>query len=47
MGITLPIMILALPLFMFLFLGLGGVKMSRKMAGVLGILANGALLVMC
>ena len=46
MGITLPILILALPFAMFLILGLGGVKMSRKLAGVLGILANGCLLVM-
>ena len=43
MGITLPILILAIPFTMFLVLGLGGVKMSRKTAGVLGILANGAL----
>lgn len=40
MGITLPILILALPLFMFLLLGIGGVKMSRKTAGVLGILGK-------
>ena len=43
MDITLPILILALPFTMFLILGLGGVKMSRKLAGVLGICANGAL----
>ena len=41
MGITLPILILALPLFMFLLLGIGGVKMNRKVAGVLGILGMG------
>ncbi len=41
MGITLPILILALPLLMFLLLGIGGVKMSRKTAGVLGILGMG------
>lgn len=46
MDITLPILILALPFTMFLILGIGGVKMSRKLAGVLGICANGALLVM-
>ena len=46
MDITLPILILALPFAMFLILGIGGVKMSRKLAGVLGICANGALLVM-
>lgn len=44
MDITLPILILALPFTMFLILGIGGVKMPRKMAGVLGICANGALL---
>ncbi len=41
MGITLPILILCLPLFMFLLLGLGGVKMSHKTAGILGILGMG------
>ena len=41
MGVTLPILILCLPLFMFLLLGIGGVKMSRKVAGVLGILGMG------
>ena len=41
MGITLPILILCLPLFMFLLLGIGGVKMSRKVAGILGILGMG------
>ncbi|MDE6247884.1 MAG: NADH-quinone oxidoreductase subunit L [Muribaculaceae bacterium] len=38
---TLPILILCLPLFMFLLLGIGGVKMSRKVAGILGILGMG------
>ena len=46
MDITLPILILALPFTMFLILGIGGVKMSRKLAGSLGIVANGVLLVM-
>ena len=41
MDITLPILILAIPISMFLILGIGGVKMSRKMAGVLGILGMG------
>ncbi|MDE7159826.1 MAG: NADH-quinone oxidoreductase subunit L [Muribaculaceae bacterium] len=41
MDITLPILILALPIAMFLILGIGGVKMSRKVAGVLGILGMG------
>ena len=45
MGITLPILILAIPVTMFLILGIGGVKMSRKLAGVLGIIANGTLAV--
>ena len=46
MGTTLPILILAIPFAMFLILGLGGVKMSRKVAGVAGILANGTLAVL-
>ena len=41
MGITLPILILAIPVAMFLILGIGGVFMSRKTAGVLGILGMG------
>lgn len=41
MGITLPILILAIPFTMFLILGIGGVKMSRKLAGVLGICGMG------
>ncbi len=41
MDITLPILILAIPITMFLILGIGGVKMSRKTAGVLGILGMG------
>ena len=46
MGTTLPILILAIPFTMFLILGIGGVKMSRKLAGTLGILANGTLAVL-
>ena len=46
MGITLPILILAIPFTMFLVLGIGGVKMSHKTAGILGILANGTLAVL-
>ncbi len=38
MDITLPILILAIPITMFLVLGIGGVKMSHKMAGFLGII---------
>ena len=45
MSVTLPILILAIPLFMFLLLGIGGVKMSRKLAGILGITALGAVAV--
>ena len=41
MGITLPLLILVIPLFMFFLLGIGGVKMSRKCAGILGILGMG------
>ena len=47
MDITLPILILAIPFAMFLILGIGGVKMSRKLAGTIGILANGTLLACC
>lgn len=46
MGITLPILILAIPVTMFLILGLGGMKMSHKMAGVLGILGMGTTMVL-
>ncbi len=41
-----PLLILALPLFMFVFLGLAGVKMSHKMAGILGTLGMGITLVL-
>lgn len=44
MDITLPILILAIPIAMFLILGIGGVKMPRKTAGVLGILGMGTCL---
>ena len=46
MAVTLPILILAIPLFMFLLLGIGGVKMPRKLAGVLGILGMGTTMVL-
>ena len=46
MGTTLPILILAIPFAMFLILGIGGVKMSRKLAGVLGILGLGTVAVL-
>ncbi len=45
MGVTLPILILAIPFTMFLILGIGGVKMSRKLAGILGITALGTVAV--
>lgn len=44
MDITLPLLILVLPLAMFLILGIGGVKMSHKCAGILGILGMGVTL---
>jgi len=46
MSVTVPILILALPLFMFIFLGLLGKKMGHMPAGVLGTLGMGAVLVM-
>lgn len=46
MDITMPVLILAIPLFMFLLLGIVGVKMSRKLAGVLGILGLGTVAVL-
>ena len=46
MDITIPILILAIPLFMFLLLGLAGVKMSHKLAGTLGTLGMGTVLVL-
>ncbi len=46
MDITIPVLILAIPLFMFLLLGLGGVKMSHKLAGTLGTLGMGTVLVL-
>ena len=46
MDVTVPILILAIPLFMFLFLGLLGMKMSHKLAGTLGTLGMGTVLVL-
>ncbi len=46
MGITIPILILAIPLFMFVFLGLCGKKMSHPVAGTLGTLGLGTVLVL-
>lgn len=46
MDVTIPILILAIPLFMFVFLGLLGMKMSHKLAGTLGTLGMGTVLVL-
>lgn len=46
MDITIPVLILAIPLFMFVFLGLCGMKMSHKLAGTLGTLGMGTVLVL-
>ena len=46
MSPTIPILILAIPLFMFIFLGLCGKKMSHLLAGVLGTLGMGTVLVL-
>ena len=46
MDSTLPLLILTIPLFMFLFLGLLGGKMSHRLAGTLGTLGMGTVLVL-
>ncbi len=46
MDITIPALILCLPLFMFLLLGIAGCKMSHKLAGWLGCLGMGTCLVL-
>ncbi|MDO4320576.1 MAG: NADH-quinone oxidoreductase subunit L, partial [Bacteroidales bacterium] len=46
MSLTIPILILAIPLFMFIFLGLCGKKMSHLLAGTLGTLGMGTVLVL-
>ncbi|MCH5233426.1 MAG: hypothetical protein J1E78_07270 [Muribaculaceae bacterium] len=46
MDVTIPILILAIPIGMFLLLGLGGVKMSHKVAGFLGICGLGTTAVL-
>ncbi len=46
MDLTLPILILAIPITMFLILGLFGMKMSHKLAGILGILGMGTTMVL-
>lgn len=46
MDITIPILILAIPLFMFLLLGLTGMKMTHKLAGWLGTAGMGTVLIL-
>ncbi|MDE6467926.1 MAG: hypothetical protein K2L28_03405, partial [Muribaculaceae bacterium] len=46
MEATIPVLILAIPLFMFVFLGLLGMKMTHKLAGILGTLGMGTVLVL-
>ncbi len=46
MDVTIPILILAIPLFMFILLGLLGMKMSHRLAGILGTLGMGTVLVL-
>ncbi|WP_289737686.1 NADH-quinone oxidoreductase subunit L [Paramuribaculum intestinale] len=46
MDITIPILILAIPLFMFLLLGLTGMKMPHWLAGTLGTAGMGTVLVL-
>ena len=46
MDITIPILILAIPLAMFLFLGIAGVKLSHRTAGVLGCLGMGTVMLL-
>ena len=46
MDITMPLLILVIPLAMFLILGIGGVKMSHKLAATLGICGMGTCMVL-
>lgn len=46
MEVTIPLLILVIPLFMFLFLGLLGMKMTHRLAGILGTLGMGTVLVL-
>ena len=46
MDVAIPLLILSIPLFMFLLLGLLGMKMSHKLAGVLGCLGMGTVLLL-
>lgn len=46
MDITFPLLILVIPIAMFLILGLAGMKMSHKLAGVLGTIGMGVTAVL-
>ncbi len=46
MDYIIPLLILAIPLCMFLFLGLVGMRLSHKVAGILGTLGMGTTLVL-
>ena len=46
MSPVIPVIILALPLFMFIFLGLCGSKMKHPVAGFLGTLGLGVVMVL-
>lgn len=46
MSITLPLLILVIPLFMFLLLGLAGNKMTPRLSGILGCLGMGTTMVL-
>ena len=46
MGVTIPLLILVIPLFMFLLLGLAGMKMKHPVAGILGCLGMGTVMLL-
>ena len=46
MGVTIPLLILVIPLFMFVFLGLAGMKMKHPVAGILGCLGMGTVMLL-
>ncbi len=46
MDFIIPLLILAIPLFNFLLLGIGGVKMSHRLAGTIGCIGMGTVLVL-
>lgn len=47
MPLSLSILVLIIPLFMFFFLGLVGVKMGKKLTGVIGTVVMGVTLAIC